>query len=383
MTQLKPTSEFGQCRVLVVEDNPVNRQLVAAMLEIMGIRQIIEAKDGEEGLERLAEAMPDLIILDIMMPRMDGFEFLTRLRADPAYAEIPVLVATALSESHERARAFDAGASDYVVKPMDRREFVARASVHLRTRLLVGNLRQYQDRLSRDLASAHAMQQALLPSPDRIAEIETTYGVKLASVFRSSDELGGDLWDIIAIDDNRFAVYMADFTGHGIAAAINTFRLHMMMARKEELAADPAALLERVNQTLLKVLQRGQFATMAHAVFHMKEGHVTLSMAGAPPPIRRAANGIGEMIAEHSHPLGMIAATTYRSIQIPFHPGDAILLYSDGLSEATDSSGNLLGEEPVRYLAERCSGDLNGEVQALRLAGWSFEDDLTMVWVSR
>lgn len=375
--------EFSSSRALVVEDNAVNRQLVTVLLDYMGIGQIQTANDGEEGLEMVASFRPDIIILDIMMPRMDGFAFLERFRADPANAETPVLVATALGELAERVRAFDAGASDYVVKPIDRREFVARVSAHLRTRLLVTSLRRYQDRLSRDLAAARSMQQALLPKPRDIAEIESRYGIRLSSVFHSSDELGGDLWDVIPIDDQRFAIYLVDFTGHGIAAAINTFRLHLLMARKEDLLGDPAVLLERINLSLIEVLQRGQFAAMTHAVFHLAEQRVRLSIAGAPAPIHRATDGIAGMMVEKSHPLGLIAQARYREIDIPFRPGNAVLLFSDGFSEAHGANGELLGEDAIRKLAEDCDGDLDGMVERLRQAGWRFEDDLTAVWVQR
>ncbi|RAU23040.1 serine/threonine protein phosphatase [Paramagnetospirillum kuznetsovii] len=383
MTQHDAAVGFDQCHVLVVEDNAMNRQLIAVMLEAMGVGRIEAAVDGIDGLDKVAAAPPDLIILDIMMPRMDGFEFLARLRADPIHGEIPVLVATALHEADERARAFDAGASDYVTKPIDRREFMARASVHLRSRLLVTSLRQYQSRMSRDIAAAQSMQRALLPKADRIAEIERTYGIRLASLFQSSDEVGGDLWDVIPIDEKRFGVYLADFTGHGVPAAINTFRLHLMMRKKKAgTPLDPSAVLERMNKRLLTVLQRGQLATMTCAVFDMAERKVTLSCAGAPSPIRVDGDGLTHMITEHSHPLALVAGAVYRDIDIPFRPGDAILLYSDGLSEAVDPSGELLGEEGVRLFSQRCAGDLDADVQALRDGGWRFDDDLTAVWIS-
>ncbi|OAN49758.1 PP2C family protein-serine/threonine phosphatase [Magnetospirillum moscoviense] len=383
MTQHHAAIEFARCHVLVVEDNATNRQLIFAMLEAMSVGRIEEAVDGIDGLDKLAKAPPDLIILDIMMPRMDGFEFLAHLRADPVHGEIPVLVATALHDANERARAFDAGASDYVTKPIDRREFMARASVHLRSQMQLTSLRQYQDRMSRDIAAAQSMQQALLPKPDRIAEIEGIYGVKLASLFQSSDEVGGDLWDVIPIDHDRFGVYLADFTGHGVPAAINTFRLHLMMRKKKDgRAIDPAAVLDRMNKRLLAVLQRGQLATMTCAVFDMAERKVTIACAGAPSPIHVGVDGAAGLITEHSHPLALVAAASYRGIEIPFRPGDAVFLYSDGLSEAAGPNGELLGEEGVRLLSERCAGDLEAEVQALRNGGWSFNDDLTAVWIS-
>ncbi|OAN52249.1 hypothetical protein A6A04_00710 [Paramagnetospirillum marisnigri] len=379
----RDSTDFSTCCALLVEDSIINQQLIRAMLDAMGIGRVEVATNGLEGLDMAASLRPDIIILDIMMPKLDGFGFLERFRADPANDDTPVIVTTALGEQPERVRAFDLGAADYVVKPIDRREFTARVSVHLRSRLLVGRLSRYRDRLGRDLSAARDMQLALLPGPERVKAVEAAYGVRLASVFRSSDELGGDLWDVIALGPQAFAVYLVDFTGHGVAAAINTFRLHVMMARKQDLLTDPAALLERVNQTLLGVLRRGQFAAMVHAVFHMERGVVEVAMAAAPGPIHRDPTGLVRLISESSHPLGLVPEARYRSLELPFAPGHGLLLHSDGLIEAADADGNLFGDEGARRLAAGYSGDLEAEIEALMRAGWRFDDDLSMVWVER
>jgi sigma-B regulation protein RsbU (phosphoserine phosphatase) len=374
--------EFANCTALVVEDNQMNRHLVEALLTNMGMGRIEMAVNGVEGLERLAQVKPDIIILDIMMPRMDGFEFLTHLRADPDFGDLPVLVTTALNERDERARAFDCGASDYVVKPIEHREFMARISVHLRNRLQLQRLRRYQERLQRDLAAAEAMQIGLLPVPARIVAIENAYGVRIGSVFRSSSELGGDLWDVVAIDADRFGLYLVDFSGHGIAAAINTFRLHVLMAKLADQAVDPAALLGRVNQALLSVLQRGQFATMIYVVFDMARRKVRFASAGGTAPVHRAVDGSAGLLVSTSHPLGLVADSRYETVEVPFGPGCALLVYSDGLSEAADGHGKMLGEERVRRMVESCTGDLDIEVRALVAQGFVFDDDLSAVWVS-
>jgi sigma-B regulation protein RsbU (phosphoserine phosphatase) len=373
--------EFANCTVLVVEDMAANRKLVKAMLEMMGVGTVETARDGQEGLERLPSVIPDMIILDIMMPRMDGLEFLGRLRTDPVHGDIPVLVATALDDKADRAAAFDAGASDYLAKPLDQREFTARVSVHLRTRMLIGRLRRYQDRLGRDLEAAQSMQVDLLPSPAIMAGMEGAYNVHISSVFRSSSELGGDLWGLIPLDADRFGLYLVDFSGHGIAAAINTFRLHMMMEKKRDVADDPAALLGRVNVALLKVLQRGQFATMSYAVFDMAAHRVTFASASAPAPAHRLPDGSARLSPVNSLPLGFLPDAAYENVALDFPPGSGMLLYSDGLSEAVDGDGNYLGENAARWIAEMTTGDLTSEVEVLLFRGCNFHDDLTAVWV--
>ena len=381
MTPTRYGTEFANCTVLVVEDMAANRKLVKAMLEMMGVGTVETARDGQEGLERLPAVLPDMIILDIMMPRMDGLEFLGHLRADPVHGDIPVLVATALNDKADRAAAFDVGASDYLAKPLDQQEFTARVSVHLRTRMLVGRLRRYQERLGRDLEAAQSMQMDLLPSTATMTLLEQTYNLCLSSVFRSSSELGGDLWGAIPLDANRFGLYLVDFSGHGIAAAINTFRLHMMMEKKRDVADDPAALLGRINGALLNVLQRGQFATMSYAVFDMAAQRVTFASASAPAPAHRLPAGGTRLLPVNSLPLGFLPDATYENVEIAFPPGSGLLLYSDGLSEAVDGDGHYLGEAAARWIAEMTNGDLVSEIDVLLFRGCSFRDDLTAVWV--
>ena len=381
MSPPRSGTEFADCTVLVVEDNAQNRQLVKAMLEMMGVGSVETARDGQEGLERLPSVTPDMIILDIMMPRMDGLEFLGHLRADPVHGDVPVLVTTALDDKGDMAAAFDAGASDYVVKPMDQREFTARVSVHLRARMLIARLRRYQDRLARDLEAAQSMQTDLLPSAATMARMEVAYDLRMSSVFRSSSELGGDLWGIIPLEGQSFGLYLVDFSGHGIAAAINTFRLHMMMEKKLDVAADPAALLGRINRALLKVLQRGQFATMSYAVFHMAERKVTFASASAPAPAHRRPDGTARLLPVNSLPLGFLPDAAYDNVEIDFPPGSGLLLYSDGLSEAVDGNGDYLGEAAARWIAEMTNGDLVSEIDVLLFRGCRFRDDLTGVWV--
>ncbi|HLN24279.1 MAG TPA: response regulator, partial [Patescibacteria group bacterium] len=151
---------LAEARVLVVEDNELNQEFARAVLGSMGVTMIECAGNGVEALERLASFEPDLIVLDLMMPVMDGQEFLTRLRTMPQYIDLPVLVTTALGAQKMRNATFANGATDFIEKPIHRKELVARVTVHLRSHLLLKSLRRYHDRLAQDLDTARAMQEA-------------------------------------------------------------------------------------------------------------------------------------------------------------------------------------------------------------------------------
>ena len=374
------------CRILVVEDNQFNREFVAGVLKSAGIGNLAFAANGREGLEKVDSFDPDLIILDLMMPEMDGHEFLRRLKQRPEHRELPVLITTAIDDQDVRNATFDAGAADHVVKPIDRRELIARVSVHLRSRVLVRDLRNYHDRLARDLATARGMQAAMLPSALQVAEAQARTGMTIESLFLPSDELGGDLWGMTPQEGQRLAVFMVDFTGHGVAASINTFRLHLLIARQQ--AQEPAEMLTRLNADLLPILPRGQYATMMVAVIDAAEDTLTFATAGAPAPILGHAGGI-QFLAGRGPPLGITAEAAYLQHRLPFPPGSFLVLYSDALVETRNKAGEVLGEAGAADLVRLIAAE-GGETRLARLeaafAAWRngpLTDDLTALWVRR
>ena len=376
----------GDGRVLIVEDNKFNRDLMGGVLRLAGIREIAFAVDGAEGLTMVESFAPDLVILDLMMPVMDGHEFLRVLKGNPRHLDLPVLVATAISDQDTRNATFDGGAVDYIEKPIDRRELIARVSVHLKSRLLLRHLQRYHDRLTLDLATARAMQEALLPSPRLIAEVRDRYGLRVDALFVPSSELGGDLWGLVPIDQHRVAVFAADFTGHGVAASINTFRLHVLIDRLG-IGADPAEFLARLNQELLPILTRGQFATMVVAIFDRSSNSLSIASAGGPTPILGGGPPPRRLPLD-APALGITAETKFVSHHIEIRPGGFLLLYSDAMIETCDAAGTQLGEPGLDALiAEALACGDDAPLDRLttgvdRYGGGQVSDDLTAVWLS-
>ena len=383
MAVVRNSAEFAECKALVVDDMLPNRELAKALLTTMGIGNLTFAADGVEALEAVAADRPDMVVLDIMMPRMDGFAFLKHFRAMPDCEDIPVLVTTALDTPVDRAKAFDSGATDYIAKPIDHRELKARVSVHLRNRLLVRDLKGYRDRLDQDLKVATAMQAALLPSVARMVELKARYGIDMAAMVRPWSEVSGDLWGWLPVDTNRFAVWLADFSGHGVAAAINTFRLHLILQGGP--LENPSAVMTRLNETLADVLPRGQFAAMTYAVCDVRKGKLVFASAGATAPVASSpGNGAGLHPAA-ALPLGIRKDTHYANVTLPFPPGSDFLLYSDGLSEATGPDGQPVGEDGVlaKFERLRVRNDVAANLSSLIEDGLIPSDDLSAVWLSR
>lgn len=374
--------------ILVVDDNPVNRHLLVALLQRGGFSTVSTADDGIEALQRMESVQPDLILLDLMMPRMDGFEFCRRLRAEPRWRDVPVLVQSSLNRAEDRAQAFEAGATDYVTKPVNGQELIARVRVHLRNRALLRDLLAFRRRTERELTLARTMQKRLMPSAGRIAEAEATRGVRVAARFVPSSELGGDFWDLRPAADGRLLVYMVDFSGHGVGAALNTFRLHAIVQRMDLASLEPPAFLEALNRRLCSLLPSGQFATMLAGIIDPETDLFTYASAGSTRPMAWGPGDTAPHLGESAGlPLGLLAGATYECRSLPFPPGGRIFLYSDAAIEIPHGDDVLDDTGLAALLAPRLDAppdrrlldDLNDTLCALG----PVDDDLTLLLLSR
>lgn len=378
-------TSLRDCRVLVVDDAAPIRNLIGAVLAAAGIKSVIYAGDGVEALERIAEAVPDLVVLDIMMPRMDGFEVCRRLRADPRCRRLPILVETALGSPEERTDIFRAGATDVVSKPIHGPELIARVRVHLENRLLVANLESFQDRLQGELRLARSMQEAILPAKSILADIGQRHALAIRGHFEPSSEIGGDHWGIDDLGGGRIAVYSVDFTGHGVTAALNAFRLHSLMHQTRPEEENPATYLSALNARLVELLPTGQFATLLYGIIDTARDTFTYASAAAPNPViwdgstTRPYDGSGL-------PAGIVKSARYDTRVVSFPPGAALLLYSDALLETPDHAGNCLSVEGVAEMMEearRHPEPMDCLLAAFRRNREQPQDDLTMLWLAR
>ena len=372
--------------VLIVDDNALNRALLVALVTGLGVTRIETATNGHEGLAAIARRKPDLVLLDVMMPEMDGHEMCRRLRAIHGSDELPVLFVTALDLPAERAACFAAGATDMVSKPVNREEIIARVRVHLENRMLLAGLKTYQNRLREELEMAHATQTALHPDPGQTADILARTGVELRGIIETSSELGGDFWTVFETPRRTVGLLVADFTGHGVAAAFNTVRLHALMSRRPAGLDGPGALLDFLNHELKRLLPPGQFAAAFTCELDPRSGTLICAGGLSPPPIL-LEEGRARPLPVAGPPLGAFMDADYDEIRLTLAPGATLLVYSDALVES------MRGDEPVvdeatllGWVAELGGGDglLDGLLARFhhRLPGLP-PDDLTLVSLRR
>ncbi len=238
-----------------------------------------------------------------------------------------------------------------------------------------------------ELKAARNMQMELLPGPAEVDYLRRCYGLTVTSHFETSSDLGGDIWGAWPLDRHRVALSIADFSGHGVIAAFNTFRLHTLMQELEPARDDPAAYLGELNRRLAGLLPTGHYATMLYGVIDLQAGSFTYSAAAAPRPVIAPLAGGGLEFGDGSGlPLGVAKTARYATRWMAFKPGAALFLYSDALAECPDSQGRHLGKDGVLDLVRLGIGAMGREITAdgvlgpfLQAAARPLRDDLTAV----
>jgi sigma-B regulation protein RsbU (phosphoserine phosphatase) len=378
-------------KILIADDEPLCRRLLAGILQRQHFTNFRFAEGGHSALQQIESFQPDLVLLDMQMPDLTGLEVCQRVRAKPELVDLPILVQTATVDRKEMGILFAAGATDFLSKPINPSELISRVTVHLERRSLLRELRSYRERTSMELDAARRMQFDLLPARPFQHELAAAAGLRIGSYSRSSSEIGGDLWGVLPISSSSFGLFLADFVGHGVTAALNTFRLHALIHEHTALHHDPVALLAMLNERLAAALSPGQFATFLYVVVDSSTDRLSFASAGAPPPIVTHGLEGSAVLAEASGlPLGVVRGAEYQLHDHPFGPGSMLLLFSDGLSELPDAGGMRMGDEGLRKIVGSCHPGLTPHQVIERIceaAGVDEDnllpDDTTVVCVDR
>ncbi len=346
--------------LLLVDDNPTNLQVLYQTLETTGCKLLV-AKNGETALSIAQKASPDLILLDIMMPGIDGFEVCRRLKADPNTADIPVIFLSALTDTKDKVQGLQLGAVDYVSKPFQPDEVIARVDTHLTIHRLKREVEQKKDALEAELEAASDVQRRLLPK--RLPEIA---GFKLAAHYETSLYAGGDYYDIAEMADNRWGFLVADAEGHSAPAAVMMAMTCALFRSYPEPPLDPGELLFFLNQHMCKVAEPS-FVTALYIVYDANHHTLKIARAGHPPPMiyRSTDKKAIEYPCSGVFPLGIDPYEQVLVTEAALQPGDRILMYTDGVTERFNMDGETYGEE---RLLRQLEGEGNLQPQELLAA---------------
>lgn len=332
--------------ILLIDDDVISRSITTSALRKYGFQNLHEVESGQAALQWMEKTIPDLIILDILLPDIDGFQLCRNFRERPEWRDVPILAYTALENEQERLSILRMGASDLAFKPITPEELMARCSIHLEKRYILKDLQDYRSRMEADLTNARTMQDLLMPDREQIAQVREEYGLDIQSVFAPSSSIGGDFWGFHPFPGTgKLAIYIGDFTGHGVTAALNVFRLNALISKlPEEVLLQPAACLYQLNQQLHAMLPIELFATMFYAVLDTRSDSLIYSVAGSPPPLmlRTEKMPAYALLEGAGLPLAAIRNPQYHEHRAAFRQGDALLLYSDALIETADTKGEYL-----------------------------------------
>ena len=342
-------SNTSRAQILVVDDDAVSRKILARLLASAGY-QCHECEDGAEALALVHAKRPSLLLLDFDMPGLNGTEVLKTLRSDsdPAIAQIPAIMLTGHGSEESEVRCLQAGADDFVTKPVNAAVLRARIETQLRVRSMRRQLERQNDELEewrrnleRDLAAAQLTQQSLIPQkPPTIA------GWEVATCYRPVIQVGGDIYGWLRMKDGRILFWIADGTGHGAAAALLTTLAKLLFHHGSVEHDGPARIMEAVNNDFRRVFGARSFMTAMCVAVDPATGRATVVGAGHPPVLIARRSGGTESIASVAPPLGLIEHPEFTETIVDLDSGDAFLLYTDGLFGA--AKGERLRLTPKR-----------------------------------
>ncbi len=351
--------KLSECRVLLVDDAKANLDILVEGLK--SDHKLSLALNGEMALQIAARTPPDLVLLDIMMPGLDGYEVCRRLRQMPETAEVPIMFLSSLEEVQNKTRGFEAGANDYLTKPFEMLEVKARVRSLLKAKA-------YSDAVKEQIASelrvAREIQMGMLPHD--FAGIERAYGIELGAVLEPAREVGGDLYGVCAAAKERLVVFLGDVSGKGIPASmfmVRAISLARLLARE---IAEPERILARLNDELAADNPSGMFVTFLCAVFDPGSGQLTLANAGhCRPVLLRVGEPPSWAVENLGTALGFEPGLEFERTELSLRPGDALAFYTDGVSEAFNLQDECYGND--RLLAD--AGVLAGQSAPAITAG--------------
>ncbi|MFW2588357.1 PP2C family protein-serine/threonine phosphatase [Sagittula sp. SSi028] len=354
-------------RVLVVDDSKLQLKLISSMLTRWGF-DVMVAESAQDALDICASTRPDLILSDWMMPGMTGLDFCREFRKMDGDHYGYFILVTSKSEKGDVAQGLDAGADDFLSKPVSNDEL--RARINAGERILsmqrqlseknrdlsqaLDELREIHQAIDNDLRQARTIQQSLVP--ERVCELETS---RISLLLRPCGHVGGDLVGMFRPGDARLGLYSIDVSGHGITSAMVTARVagYLSSTFPEQNIAlerrfdrffhmrEPAEVARLLNQRLAADPGVEEYLTMAFVAGDLRSGRMRMVQAGHSPPLLLRADGSVAFIGDGGLPIGLVDEVRYDQHEFHMKRGDRLLLYSDGFTEAVMKNGDMLGED--------------------------------------
>lgn len=326
-------------KILVVDDMEQNIDLISRYLINAGY-DIISATNGSTAIRKARMFKPDLILLDILMPQMTGFEVCKILKSDNDTKYISILIITALDSSDTRTRSFEVGADDFISKAFDKTLLLSKVKSLLRIKHLSDQLKlQYSELQEKNNTLDFQLNMAMQVQRSLIEEANFVLNdVNFMSKYLPALDIGGDMYDMVKLDGSNVAVIMGDVSGHGIAAALLTAMLKMMFRNILSITYEPSEVLNKMNIEFCNIFTNkliDVYSCVFYAVIDTKNKEIFCSNAGHTLPIFvEADTNSAYEIDIHGLPIGMMENSTYSTKILSFTNGDIVFFHTDGLGDS-------------------------------------------------
>jgi DNA-binding response OmpR family regulator len=372
-------------RILVVDDDTLNRFLLVNMLEQQGYMDTFEAEDGAVAIELAKRINPDLVLLEVVMPEMDGYEVATKLKKLAGDIYLPVIFITALENEESLARCLEVGGDDFVAKPFDKVILAAKIRAHARTRLLSKKAHEQNKQLSfyrNAIEREHKIVEHIFANALSVNKSFTRY---LDYCLNPASDFNGDLF--LASESPTGGMYflIGDFTGHGLASAIGALPVSQAFQTMSKKGLSLMEMAETINQTLLMLLPDDMFFAAAIVEINNTGKQIDIWNGGMPSLLLQDPNGkIVKRFASRHMSLGILESHEFESDveRYAMQFGDRLVAYSDGIVELENEEGKMLGDEGIeKWLNNQPDISVAGVVSKATeyLGSMQRKDDITLV----
>lgn len=366
-------------KILIVDDDPVIRKMLDFHISKNLGYETILAENGKRAIEELTTKLPDMVLMDMSMPEMDGITAVKEIRKNPDFAALPILMVSSEVDKAKWVEALSAGANDFVQKPADKSEMLARITTHLKVASLTNELAYKNALLTKEKSLAYKVQQKILPQNLRFE------GLEIGTFYKASNQIGGDFYD--AWETSRSINFIiGDVSGHSISSALLMAAGKGMLHSLGQTMHTQMEVVTATNRMLCEILEGDMFISLVYVAFVKQKNELQILSAGHNPVFLINGNNI-QTIMSTGPVLGWDCDDYWEMARYPFNPGDSLFLYTDGLTEAKNISGDEFGEARLQNLLQRDSQpqaqieEIFEEVKGF--CGGNFADDLTMFSIKR
>nr|WP_211175965.1 SpoIIE family protein phosphatase [Brasilonema sp. UFV-L1] len=373
-------------QILVIDDDPAVQILLTRMLERQGYKVLV-ATNGQEGIAKAIACCPALIICDWIMPGLNGLEVCQRIKTDPQLSTTFFILLTSLDSVADRVKGLDAGADDFITKPIEQNELQARVRAGLRLHQLSRDLQTQKQILEAELAEAAEYVRSLLPNP-------MTHPLNINFQFIPSRQLGGDCFDYYWLDSDYLAIYLLDTAGHGLRATLPSISV-LNLLRSHALAGlnyyQPSDVLQALNNTFQMTYRNDKYFTIWYGVYNRVKRQLIYASAGHPPAVLLSGKSPikpkVKTLKTPGMPVGMFPEVKYVDDFCHIEESSSLYIFSDGAYEITKLDGTIWTLDAfIQMLVNsqfQCDGKLDqilNDIISLN-SKEAFEDDLSIIQV--